>query len=82
MSSLLQLCWAWVDVKTVAVLLSIYQLTNWLIWKGYLFNGGKKLAPGIYGLPLIGSLPYFVLTRRTTFETYEKLAKHYGPLLR
>lgn len=73
--------WDHIDARTVALLFSVWWITQWLISKGYIFTKGAP-PPGLYEIPLFGSVPYFVFSRRTVLENIEKLAEKYGPVFR
>lgn len=82
MGVLASFLWSFVDLRTAGVLVAVWWTTQWLIWKGYLFTKGRQVPPGIYGVPLLGCIPYFWIGWSTTFESLENYAKRYGPVIR
>lgn len=68
-----------VEGRDVVMLVSGVCLVNYLIWKGWFSK--DRLPPSFYGIPLLGELPLFMMSKNV-LSKIENLVEKHGPILR
>lgn len=80
LGSVISYLWSFADFYSIVILVTVYWLTTWLMWHGWLSR--KNLAPGFFGFPVVSVVPYFYLGEETVYRKFERFSKKYGPVIR